>query len=57
MIFNGQTHDELAGDHLAGPSREAEEERRKNAFFGAFRPDSNTSDTRYQENHGKDRNR
>lgn len=56
MIFNGQSHDELAGDHMAGTAREAEEERRKNEFFGAFRPDSNTSNTRYQENHG-DRNK
>lgn len=43
---------EGAGDHIEGASRLAEEERRKNMFYGAFHPNQET----VQENHG-DRNK
>ena len=57
-MFNHDTRqDQFAGEHLDGKAREAEEERRKNSNMGMFRPDSNTSQTRLDENHGKDRNK
>jgi hypothetical protein len=57
-IFESPTRqDQFSGDHLEGPAREAEEERRKNQFFGAFHADSEGSPTRLEENHGRDRNK
>ena len=57
MIFGDKMNTEHSGDHMAGQSREAQEERRKNEYFGSFTPDSEGSPTRLHENHGRDRNK
>lgn len=57
MDMGDKMNTDHAGEHVAGPTRQAQEESRKNAFFRAFTPNSEGSPTRLSENHGKDRNR
>jgi hypothetical protein len=57
MFNHDSRQDQLAGEHLEGKTREAEEERRKNQNFGMFHEDANTSHTRLHEEHGRDRNK
>lgn len=52
MIGYDRMKTECAGDHVEGASRLAQEESRKNMFYGAFHPNKES----VQENHG-DRNR
>ena len=58
MNDGDRMNSEHAGEHVAGRTRQGEEERRKQTFFKKFHPDSNGSPTRLHEDFGgKDRNR
>ena len=38
MFENAERMDQLSGEHVPGPTRLAEEESRKNKYYGMFRP-------------------